>query len=118
MQSINTTILQSSFMVVFMGTTALSVVLGIVSFIKLGKTSALYVIAGSLLIFVGVFLVTAQCTAQRCFSRRYLRESGGGTSVEGIFGQLDAVESCADDCFYRGTDFLYRRNSQDMIILV
>ncbi|CAG7650100.1 hypothetical protein PAESOLCIP111_06002 [Paenibacillus solanacearum] len=59
MQSINTTILQSSFMVVFMGTTALSVVLGIVSFFKLGKISALYVIAGSLLIFVGVFLVTA-----------------------------------------------------------
>lgn len=59
MQSINTTILQSSFMLVFMGTTALSVVLGIASFIKLGKTSALYVIAGSLLIFVGVFLATA-----------------------------------------------------------
>jgi uncharacterized membrane protein len=59
MQSINTTILQSSFMVVFMGTTVLSVFLGIASFIKLGKTSALYVIAGSLLIFVGVFLVTA-----------------------------------------------------------
>jgi len=59
MQSINTTILQSSFMLVFMGTTALSVVLGIASFIKLGKTSALFVIAGSLLIFVGVFLVTA-----------------------------------------------------------
>ncbi|MGG1517788.1 anthrone oxygenase family protein [Paenibacillus oryzisoli] len=58
MQSINTTILQSSFMVVFMGTTVLSVVLGIVSFIKLGKTSALYVIIGSLLILVGVFLVT------------------------------------------------------------
>ena len=58
MQSINTTILQSSFMVVFMGTTVLSVVLGILSFIKLGKMSALYVIAGSLLIFVGVFLVT------------------------------------------------------------
>ncbi len=59
MQSINTTILQSSFMVVFTGTTVLSVVLGIASFIKLGTTSALYVIAGSLLIFIGVFLVTA-----------------------------------------------------------
>jgi len=59
MQSINSTILQSSFMLVFMGTTALSVVLGIASFVKLGKPSALYVIAGSLLIFVGVFLVTA-----------------------------------------------------------
>jgi Predicted integral membrane protein len=58
MQSINSTILQSSFMVVFMGTTVLSFVLGIVSIIKLGKISALYVIAGSLLIFVGVFLVT------------------------------------------------------------
>lgn len=59
MQSINTTILQSSFMPVFMGTTALSVVLGIASLIKLGKPSALYVVAGSLLVFVGVFLVTS-----------------------------------------------------------
>jgi len=59
MQSINSTILQSSFMLVFMGTTVLSVVLGITSFIKLGRTSAIYVIVGSLLIIVGVFLVTA-----------------------------------------------------------
>lgn len=58
MQNINTTILQSSFMVVFTGTTVVSVVLGIASFIKLSQISALYVIAGSLLIFVGVFLVT------------------------------------------------------------
>lgn len=59
MQSINSTILQSSFMLVFMGATALSLVLGITSFIKLGNTSAIYVFAGSLLIIVGVFLVTA-----------------------------------------------------------
>ncbi|GIP26205.1 membrane protein [Paenibacillus sp. J23TS9] len=59
MQSINTTILQSSFMWVFMGSTALSVFLGITSFFNLGNTSALYVIVGSLIFFVGVFLVTA-----------------------------------------------------------
>lgn len=59
MQSINSTILQSSFMWVFMGTTVLSVVLGIASFIKMGRASAIYVIVGSLLIIVGVFMVTA-----------------------------------------------------------
>ncbi|MEK3780560.1 anthrone oxygenase family protein [Paenibacillus sp. FSL R5-0810] len=59
MQSINSTILQSSFMLVFMGTTVLSVVLGIASFIKMGRTSAIYVIVGSLLIIFGVFMVTA-----------------------------------------------------------
>ena len=59
MQSINSTILQSSFMLVFMGTTVLSVVLGVASFIKMGRTSAIYVIVGSLLIIFGVFMVTA-----------------------------------------------------------
>ncbi|MEC0177198.1 DUF1772 domain-containing protein [Paenibacillus favisporus] len=59
MQSINSTILQSLFMLVFMGTTILSVVLGVASFFKAGTQSAVYVIIGSLFIFVGVFLVTA-----------------------------------------------------------
>lgn len=59
MQSINTTIVSSSFMFVFMGTTALSFILGIVSLFKWGNTNAIYVIAGSLFIVVGVFLVTA-----------------------------------------------------------
>lgn len=38
--------------------------------------------------------------------------------MEGIFGQLDAVESCEDDCFNRGTDFLYHRNSQVGVLAV
>lgn len=58
MQSINTTILQSLFILVFMGTTSLSIILGIASSIKLGTAGAAYVLTGSLLIFVGVFLVT------------------------------------------------------------
>lgn len=44
---------------VFMGTTVLSVVLRIASFIKMGRASAIYVIVGSLLIIFGVFMVTA-----------------------------------------------------------
>ncbi|WP_339321489.1 anthrone oxygenase family protein [Paenibacillus sp. FSL W8-0194] len=58
-KSINSTIIQSSFMWVFMGTTVLSVVLRIASFIKMGRASAIYVIVGSLLIIFGVFMVTA-----------------------------------------------------------
>lgn len=58
MQSINTTILQSLFILVFMGTTSLSIILGIASSIKLGTAGAAYVLTSSLLIFVGVFLVT------------------------------------------------------------
>ncbi|OZB95320.1 DUF1772 domain-containing protein [Paenibacillus sp. XY044] len=58
MQSINSTILQSLFMLIFMGTTILSVILGIASFFKMGNSSAVYVLIGSLFIIVGVFLVT------------------------------------------------------------
>ncbi|KQX65906.1 MULTISPECIES: DUF1772 domain-containing protein [unclassified Paenibacillus] len=58
MQSINTTILQSLFILVFMGTTFLSIILGIASSIKLGTVGAAYVLTGSLLILVGTFLVT------------------------------------------------------------
>lgn len=58
MQSINATILNTLFSLVFMGTALASVILGIVSFFKLGTPGALYLLAGSLLYFVGSFLVT------------------------------------------------------------
>lgn len=59
MQSVNSVILQSPFMLVFMGTAVASLILGIAAFWKLGTTSALFVLAGSLFILVGVFVVTA-----------------------------------------------------------
>lgn len=58
MQSINATILNTLFSFVFMGTALLSVLLGIVSFLKLGTPGALFMLAGGLLYFVGSFLVT------------------------------------------------------------
>lgn len=58
MQSINITILNPLFSLVFMGTALACFILGIVSFFKLGTTSALYLLAGSVLYFVGAFLVT------------------------------------------------------------
>lgn len=58
MQSINITILNPLFSLVFMGTALACVTLGIVSFLQLGTASATYLLAGSLLYFVGVFLVT------------------------------------------------------------
>lgn len=61
MQSINTTIVQSLFILVFMGTTLLSIILGIASFIRFGTAGSAYMLSGSLLIFVGVFLVTLVC---------------------------------------------------------
>lgn len=58
MQSINATILNTLFSFVFMGTALFSVLLGIGSFLKLGAPGMFYVLAGSLLYFVGSFLVT------------------------------------------------------------
>lgn len=58
MQSINITILNPLFSLAFMGTTLLCLILGIVSFLKLGTASATYLLAGCILYFVGVFLVT------------------------------------------------------------
>ncbi|MFM9277612.1 anthrone oxygenase family protein [Paenibacillus jiagnxiensis] len=59
MQSINDVIVKSSFIVVFMGTTALCLILGIVSCARFGTAGAGYVLAGCLCIIVGAFLVTA-----------------------------------------------------------
>ncbi|MBB6633419.1 DUF1772 domain-containing protein [Cohnella thailandensis] len=58
MQTINTDIVRSLFIAVFMGATVLSVILGIASFFKIGSPSSAYVLAGSVLLFVGAFLVT------------------------------------------------------------
>ena len=58
MQSINTTILQTLFSFVFVGTAFASVVLGGVSLFRLGTPGALYILIGSLLYFVGSFLAT------------------------------------------------------------
>ncbi|MFD0692498.1 DUF1772 domain-containing protein [Paenibacillus sp. GCM10027628] len=58
MQSINITVLNPLFSLVFMGTALACVILGIASFFKFGTVSAIYLLAGSLLYFVGSFLVT------------------------------------------------------------
>ncbi|NOU88677.1 DUF1772 domain-containing protein [Paenibacillus sp. LMG 31460] len=58
MQAINTTILKSLFILIFFGATLLAIILGIASVIKLSTAGAAYVFIGSLLIIVGVFLVT------------------------------------------------------------
>lgn len=59
MQSINAVIVRSWFIVLFMGMTVLCLILGVVSFTRLGTPSAVYALTGSLLIIVGSFLVTA-----------------------------------------------------------
>lgn len=58
MQSINSTILQTLFSFVFMGTAVASVVLGVASFLRLGTPGALYLLIGSLLYLIGSFLFT------------------------------------------------------------
>lgn len=65
MQSINSTILQTLFSFVFMGTAFASVILGGVSFFRLGTPGALYILIGSLLYFVGTFLATIVFFAMR-----------------------------------------------------
>lgn len=59
MQSINAVILNPLFLLVFMGTALASVILGIAACFKWGTAGAAYLLAGSVLYFVGVFLVTA-----------------------------------------------------------
>ncbi|MDQ0899036.1 MULTISPECIES: DUF1772 domain-containing protein [unclassified Paenibacillus] len=114
MQSINTTILQSLFILVFMGTTFLSIILGIASSIKLGTVGAAYVLTGSLLIFVGAFLVTIvfNVPLKRYLSLCDFRESRGNSSVERISCRLDALESCTNDSFNRCSGLFYHRSSQ------
>ncbi|WP_208629841.1 DUF1772 domain-containing protein [Paenibacillus ferrarius] len=58
MQSINIIILNPLFSLIFMGTSLLCIIIGIYSLFKWGTPSATYLLAGSILYFVGVFLVT------------------------------------------------------------
>lgn len=58
MQSINVTIINPTFLIVFLGMPALCVILAIAAFIKWGEPGMALLLAGALLYFVGVFLVT------------------------------------------------------------
>ncbi|WP_227793334.1 anthrone oxygenase family protein [Paenibacillus guangzhouensis] len=61
MQSINQTILNPLFGLVFGGTALACLVLAIISFFRLGTVSANLVLAASLLYLIGVILITMVC---------------------------------------------------------
>ncbi|OPA79200.1 hypothetical protein BVG16_08885 [Paenibacillus selenitireducens] len=61
MQSINITVLNPLFSLVFMGTALASVILAVYSIFKLGTTPTTYLLVGSALYVVGSFLVTVVC---------------------------------------------------------
>ena len=58
MQSINVSIINPLFILVFMGTSLASLILGIFSSINLGEVNAVYLLAGGVFYFIGSFLVT------------------------------------------------------------
>ena len=58
MQSINLIILKSLFILVFMGTSLLSLVLGIMAILKWGQPGMVFLLVASALFVVGSFLVT------------------------------------------------------------
>jgi uncharacterized membrane protein len=58
MQSINKTIINPLFMLVFMGTTVACAVLGVVALFRLDRPEGRWLLAGSLLYLVGCFLLT------------------------------------------------------------
>ncbi|MCR8642809.1 DUF1772 domain-containing protein [Paenibacillus sp. N1-5-1-14] len=58
MQSINSTILNPLFMLVFMGTTIVSVVIAIFAFMRWGEPGSIYLLAGCVFYLIG-FIVTA-----------------------------------------------------------
>ena len=58
MQSINVVVLNPSFLGVFMGTTAISVLVAVLAVKGWGTPSAPYFLAGALLYVIGTFLVT------------------------------------------------------------
>ncbi|NOU96748.1 DUF1772 domain-containing protein [Paenibacillus sp. LMG 31456] len=58
MQSINVVILNTVFVVVFIGTALASVILAITSFFRWGEAGATYLLAGSLIYLIGSFMVT------------------------------------------------------------
>ncbi|MET3293245.1 UNVERIFIED_CONTAM: putative membrane protein [Brevibacillus sp. OAP136] len=61
MQSINSTIVTTLFLFVFMVTALLSLVLGVIACFKWGTPGAIYLLAGGVLYVVGAFLVTVAC---------------------------------------------------------
>jgi uncharacterized membrane protein len=58
MQSINVVVINPLFMTAFLGTAAACVLLGASSLLRWREPGAAYILAGSLLYFVGTFLVT------------------------------------------------------------
>lgn len=58
MQSINVTVINPVFLVVFLGTAATCAVLAVFSLVRWNKPGSGYLLAGSLLYVVGTFLVT------------------------------------------------------------
>ena len=58
MQSINVVVINPLFMGGFMGTAAVSAVLGVTSLVRWGESEAAYALAGSLLYVIGTFGVT------------------------------------------------------------
>ena len=65
MQGINVRVLNPLFFTFFLGTAAASVFLGITSMIHWHRPSAAFLLAGSVLYFVGNFVVTATCNVPR-----------------------------------------------------
>ena len=58
MNSINSTIVKSSFMVFFLGTTLASLVLVVIGFVRWGEPGAMAMLAGGLIYVAGMFLCT------------------------------------------------------------
>lgn len=65
MQSINRTVINPWFLLVFMGTAAACILLAIVSVLRWEGPGAVYLLAGSALYFAGTFLVTMICNVPR-----------------------------------------------------
>jgi uncharacterized membrane protein len=65
MQAINVTVLNPLFLTLFLGTAAMCVFLGIVSIMRWNTHGALSLLIGSLLYFVGNFVVTRACNVPR-----------------------------------------------------
>ena len=65
MQSINITVINPLGGVVFLGTAAACIILGISSLLKWHKPGAGYLLAGSLLYLIGTILVTMVCNVPR-----------------------------------------------------
>ena len=65
MQAINVTVLNPLFLTLFLGTAGLCVLLGIVSVARWSSPYALPLLAGSVLYFLGNFVVTITCNVPR-----------------------------------------------------